>query len=69
MNGLASGAKNRNTTALGIIAIVVALSGCAQAIFDGDAATNPDWAACVAAVMSGIGLIFAKDGKTGSQPS
>lgn len=55
--------QNRNTTVLGIAAVLTAVGGLLTALFDGDAATNPDYTVAVAAVLSGIGLIFAKDSK------
>jgi hypothetical protein len=55
--------NNKNTTFAGIGAILVAVGGVVTAIFDGDATTVPDWTTAVAAVMAGIGLIFAKDAK------
>lgn len=54
---------NRNTTVLGIAAILTAVGGVLTAMFDGEVATNPDWTVAVAAVLSGVGLIFAKDAK------
>jgi hypothetical protein len=55
--------NNKNTTFAGIGAILVAVGGVVTAIFDGDATTVPDWTTAVAAVMAGVGLIFAKDAK------
>jgi hypothetical protein len=37
--------------------------GLLVAWFDGDATTTPDFATAIAAVMAGLGLIFAKDAK------
>ena len=54
---------NRNTTMLGIGAILTAAGGLLTAIFDGDATTHPDYASLVAAVLAGVGLIFARDAK------
>lgn len=53
--------QNRNTTILGIGAILTVAGGVLTALFDGDPMTNPDWTAVVAAVITGIGLIVAKD--------
>ena len=53
--------KNWKTTGAGVAAIVVAAGAILTAMTDNDPATNPDWAALVAAVIAGIGLIFAKD--------
>lgn len=55
------------TTTTGILAIVVALAGALKAELDGDPVTVADWGAVTAAVMAGIGLIFARDAKVSSQ--
>ena len=55
--------KDRNTTVLGIAAILTAVGSLLTAMFDSDPATLPDWGATAAAVIAGIGLIFAKDAK------
>jgi hypothetical protein len=57
--------SNRNTTMLGLAAILTAAGGILSAMFDGDPSTLPDFAAGAAAVIAGIGLIFAKDAKKG----
>lgn len=48
---------NRNTTIAGIGAIIAAIGGIVS--------TWPavDWTTAVAAIMAGLGLIFAKDAK------
>jgi hypothetical protein len=56
------------TTTLGIITILTAVTGVVQAIVDNDPATNPDLTVAIAAVISGIGLIFAKDAKVTGLP-
>jgi hypothetical protein len=38
-----------------------------QAIFDGNPATEPDYAALVAAIVAGLGLIFARDNGVSSE--
>ena len=38
-----------------------------QALFDGNPSTEPDYAALVAAVMAGLGLIFARDNSVTSE--
>jgi hypothetical protein len=53
--------KNTKTTLAGIGAILVAVGGALKALFDGDASTNVDLAATIAAVTAGVGLIAAKD--------
>jgi len=55
------------TTTTGILAIVVALAGALKAELDGDPVTVADWGAVTAAVMAGLGLIFARDAKVSSQ--
>lgn len=49
------------TTVAGIGAILVAGGSLLQAIFDGNPATEPDYAALVAAIVAGLGLVFARD--------
>lgn len=53
--------KSSKTTVLGIIGAVTAILSAVKAMFDGDPLTNPDWTVTIAAVTSGIGLIFARD--------
>ena len=55
--------NNKNTTIAGIGSILVAVGGVLVAWFDGDASTSPDFTTAVAAVVAGIGLVLAKDGK------
>ena len=55
------------TTLTGILTIIVAVATAAKALFDGDASTNPDWAATVTAITAGFGLIAARDNKTTSE--
>ena len=49
--------SNRNTTLAGVGAIIAAIGGIVS--------TWPavDWATAVAAIMAGLGLVFAKDAK------
>lgn len=61
--------NNRNTTFAGIGAILVALGALAKAFFDNDPTTTPDFAAAVAAVIAGVGLIFAKDASNNTPPT
>lgn len=51
------------TTGAGIAAILVAVGSVLTALTDNDPLTVPDWGALSAAVIAGIGLIFAKDNK------
>ncbi len=55
------------TSSAGIAAILVAVGTALTALTDGDPATLPDWGAVVAAVIAGIGLLFARDAKVSSQ--
>ena len=59
--------KSWKTTVSGIGAILAAVGGAMTALFDGNAATNPDWTAVIAAVVAGFGLIFARDNKVTSE--
>jgi len=59
--------KSWQTTATGVLAIVVAIGGAVQLLLDGDAVTNPDWNAVAVAVTAGIGLIFARDNAVTSE--
>jgi drug/metabolite transporter (DMT)-like permease len=60
--------QNKNTTIAGIGAILVAVGALLTAWFDGDAATNPDFASAIAAVIAGVGLILAKDASNNTTP-
>jgi len=62
-------AENRNTTIAGIGAILVAVGAALKAWFDGDATTAVDFAATIAAVIAGIGLIMAKDASNKTPPA
>lgn len=53
-------ATSKNLTVLGISTILGALAVAATALFDGNAATNPDWSLLVTALISGVGMILAK---------
>lgn len=55
------------TTLAGIAAILTAGGTALTALADGDPMTNPDWAALIAAVIAGIGLLFARDNKVTSE--
>lgn len=48
---------NRNTTIAGIGAIIAAIGGIVSTWPD------VDWTTAIAAIMAGLGLIFAKDAK------
>jgi len=51
------------TTLAGIGAILVAVGAAMAAMFDADPLTVPQWDVVIAAILAGIGLIFAKDSK------
>lgn len=53
------------TTGAGVAAIMVAGGAALTALTDADPNTKPDFAALIAAIIAGIGLIFAKDNKKG----
>jgi hypothetical protein len=53
--------KNTKTTLAGIGAVLVAIGGALNALFDGDPTTNLDITTTIAAVTAGIGLIMARD--------
>lgn len=53
--------KSPKTTAAGVGAILVAVGSLLTAYFDNDPSTVPDFASAAAALIAGIGLIFAKD--------
>lgn len=55
------------TTAAGIAAIVVAVASCVQALFDGNPDTVPNYEVAIAAVISGLGLLFARDNDKSSE--
>jgi hypothetical protein len=54
------------TTLAGVGAILVAVGAAMSAMFDSDPVTVPQWDVVIAAVLAGIGLIFAKDAKAPS---
>ena len=54
------------TTLAGIGAILVAVGAAMSAMFDADPVTVPQWDVVIAAILAGIGLIFAKDSKAPS---
>lgn len=61
--------KNWKTTLAGVGAILVAVGGALTALFDGNAVTNVDLTATIAAVSAGIGLIVAGDAKPTVPPA
>jgi hypothetical protein len=55
------------TTGAGISAILVAAGSALAALTDNDPATVVDWGALSAALIAGIGLIFARDNDKSSK--
>lgn len=55
------------TTAAGVGAILVAVGAALGAAFDSDPLTNIDVAALTAAMLAGIGLMFARDNGVSSE--
>lgn len=53
--------KNWKTTGAGIAAILIAVGSALAAVTDTDPNTNIEVGSLVAAIMAGIGLIFARD--------
>lgn len=53
--------KSWKTTLAGALAIVIAIASALQAHYDGDPTTAANWEAVGAAVIAGIGLLFARD--------
>lgn len=52
---------NLKTTLAGIGSILVAVGFALKAVFDNDPATNVNIETTVAAIVAGVGLIWAKD--------
>jgi len=59
--------RSYKTTLAGVGAILVAGGSLMHAIFDGNPATEPDYAALVAAIVAGLGLISARDNDVTSE--
>jgi hypothetical protein len=59
--------KSWKTTVAGIAGIVIAIASCVQSLFDGDPATVPNYEIALAAVITGLGLIFARDNNVSSE--
>jgi len=55
------------TTGLGIGTILAAVGTALVAALDGDPATTANWPVVIAAVTSGVGLMFARDNNTTSE--
>jgi|688.fasta_scaffold2358122_2 hypothetical protein len=59
--------KSWKTTVAGIAAILTAGGAALTAISDGNPATEPDYAALIAACIAGLGLLFARDNSVTSE--
>ena len=59
--------KSWKTTAAGIAAIVIAVASLVQAQFDGDPSTVPNYEIAIAAIMSGLVGLFARDNDVSSE--
>lgn len=59
--------KNWKTSGAGLAAILLAVGAALTAITDTDPLTQPDWTATLAALIAGIGLLFARDGDKSSE--
>lgn len=55
------------TTAAGVGAIVAAIAGALNLVFDGNTMTNPDWTSVIAAITAGVGLVMARDNDKSSE--
>jgi hydrogenase/urease accessory protein HupE len=55
------------TTTAGVAGIAIAILSVAQATLDGDPLTVPNWEAAIAAVVTGLGLLFARDNNVTSE--
>lgn len=55
------------TTGAGISAVLIAVGSALSALTDNDPATVVDWGALSAALIAGIGLIFARDNDKSSK--
>ena len=68
-NPIAPLVANRSwkTTGAGLASILAAASGALTALTDNDPFTNPDWTAVIAAVIAGVGLLFARDNNRSSE--
>jgi|TARA_R110000868_G_scaffold223216_10_gene475090 hypothetical protein len=59
--------KSWKTSLTGIAAILTAVGAAIMALMDNDPATVIDVAATAAAIMAGVGLIFARDNNVSSE--
>lgn len=59
--------RSPRTTLAGLAAILTAGGAALTALADNDPLTAPDWASLIAAVIAGLGLIFARDNNVSSE--
>ena len=59
--------KSWKTTAAGSAAIVAAIATAVAAEFDANPDTVAEWGAAAAALIAGLGLLFARDNKVSSE--
>ena len=59
--------KSWKTTTAGAAGIIIAIASCVQAQFDGDPSTVPNYEIALAAVITGIGLLFSRDNDVSSE--
>jgi len=59
--------KSWKTSAAGIAAIVISIASIAQAQFDADPLTVPNYEIAIAAIMSGLVGLFARDNDVSSE--
>lgn len=69
MNGLTAGLKSKNTTVLGIGALLVLAGSVITSLFDGDPNTAVDWTLVIPGVMTAVSSIFARDANKSSEAS
>lgn len=55
------------TSALGIVAIAIAVLGAIKAMLDGDPSTNVNWETTGSAISAGWAAIMARDNKVTSE--
>lgn len=67
MNVLTAGLKNKNTTVLGIGALLVLAGSVITSLFDGDPNTGVDWTIVIPGILTAISSIFARDANKTSE--
>lgn len=61
--------KNWKTSLFGTGGVVAILADVLTRLTDGNALTNPDWNVVLPALLTALGLIFARDAGQPAQPS